>query len=160
MEENRNQRTSEGSATQKNTMQMGPGGPGRGPVGPGGPGGRFGRKVEKPKDAKKTLKRMLKYFSSEGKLLIPLLTSVFIIVCCSVYAPKLQSNAIDAITQGKFDTLNPILITMFVVYAISSLCSFCVAPPSGFGTPCGITIKRQGRELPPKCKSGYRYAWQ
>ena len=67
---------------------------------------------------------MMKYFSSEGKLLIPLLVSVFIIVCCSVYAPKLQSNAIDAITQGKFDTLNPILITMFVIYAISSLCSF------------------------------------
>lgn len=120
MEQNKANKPSDEAQNQK-TVQMGPGGPGRGP---GGPGGRFGRKVEKPKDAKKTLKRMLKYFSSEGKLLIPLLVSVFIIVCCSVYAPKLQSNAIDAITQGEYDTLNPILLTMFVVYAISSLCSF------------------------------------
>ena len=47
-----------------------------------------------------------------------------VVVICSVYAPKLQSNAIDIIASGRFKELTPILITMVVVYIIHSICTF------------------------------------
>lgn len=79
---------------------------------------------EKPKEGKATLKRLIKYFVGEKKILILLLFAVFIIVICSVYAPKLQSNAIDKITLGKFPDLNPILMQMLFVYLLNSICTF------------------------------------
>ena len=80
--------------------------------------------VEKPQDGKKTLKRLLGYFVAEKKMLIMLMLAVVVVVVCSVYAPRLQSNAIDAITQGEWKSLTPILITMVIVYIIHSLCTF------------------------------------
>lgn len=80
--------------------------------------------VEKPQDGKKTLKRLLGYFVAEKKMLVMLMLAVFVVVVCSVYAPRLQSNAIDAITQGEWKSLTPILITMVIVYIIHSLCTF------------------------------------
>ena len=80
--------------------------------------------VEKPQDGKKTLKRLLGYFVAEKKMLVMLMSAVVVVVVCSVYAPRLQSNAIDAITQGEWKSLTPILITMVIVYIIHSLCTF------------------------------------
>lgn len=80
--------------------------------------------VEKPQDGKKTLKRLLGYFVAEKKMLVMLMLAVVVVVVCSVYAPWLQSNAIDAITQGEWKSLTPILITMVIVYIIHSLCTF------------------------------------
>lgn len=80
--------------------------------------------VEKPQDGKKTLKRLLGYFVAEKKMLVMLMLAVVVVVVCSVYAPRLQSNAIDAITQGEWKSLTPILITMVIVYIIHSLCTF------------------------------------
>ena len=77
--------------------------------------------VEKPQDGKKTLKRLLGYFVAEKKMLM---LAVVVVVVCSVYAPRLQSNAIDAITQGEWKSLTPILIVMVIVYIIHSLCTF------------------------------------
>ena len=89
---------------------------------PGGPGSRMGG--EKPKEGKATLKRLIRYFVGEKKILLLLLCAVFVIVICSVYAPKLQSNAIDKITQGEFLDLNPILVQMLFVYLLNSICTF------------------------------------
>lgn len=80
--------------------------------------------VEKPQDGKKTLKRLLGYFVAEKKMLVMLMLAVVVVVVCSVYAPRLQSNAIDAITQGEWKSLTPILIAMVIVYIIHSLCTF------------------------------------
>ena len=80
--------------------------------------------VEKPQDGKKTLKRLLGYFVAEKKMVVMLMLAVVVVVVCSVYAPRLQSNAIDAITQGEWKSLTPILITMVIVYIIHSLCTF------------------------------------
>lgn len=80
--------------------------------------------VEKPQDGKKTLKRLLGYFVVEKKMLVMLMLAVVVVVVCSVYAPRLQSNAIDAITQGEWKSLTPILIVMVIVYIIHSLCTF------------------------------------
>lgn len=80
--------------------------------------------VEKAKDKKGTLKRMIAYFAVEKAMIIGLLAAVIVVVICSVYAPKLQSNAIDIIASGRFKELTPILITMVVVYIIHSICTF------------------------------------
>lgn len=80
--------------------------------------------VEKAKDKKGTLKRMIAYFAAEKAMIIGLLAAVIVVVICSVYAPKLQSNAIDIIASGRFKKLTPILITMVVVYIIHSICTF------------------------------------
>lgn len=80
--------------------------------------------VEKAKDKKGTLKRLTAYFAAEKAMIIWLLAAVIVVVICSVYAPKLQSNAIDIIASGRFRELTPILITMVVVYIIHSICTF------------------------------------
>lgn len=80
--------------------------------------------VEKAEDKKGTLKRMIAYFAAEKAMIIGLLAAVIVVVICSVYAPKLQSNAIDIIASGRFKELTPILITMVVVYIIHSICTF------------------------------------
>lgn len=80
--------------------------------------------VEKAKDKKGTLKRLIAYFAAEKAMIIGLLAAVIVVVICSVYAPKLQSNAIDIIASGRFKELTPILITMVVLYMIHSICTF------------------------------------
>ena len=80
--------------------------------------------VEKAKDKKGTLKRLIAYFAAEKAMIIGLLAAVIVVVICSVYAPKLQSNAIDIIASGRFKELTPLLITMVVVYIIHSICTF------------------------------------
>lgn len=80
--------------------------------------------VEKAKYKKGTLKRLIAYFAAEKAMIIGLLAAVIVVVICSVYAPKLQSNAIDIIASGRFKELTPILITMVVVYIIHSICTF------------------------------------
>lgn len=83
-----------------------------------------GREVEKPKEGRKTLRRLLTYFGKELKMMIALLVAVLIIVICSVYAPRLQSNAIDYIAAGQFSMLTPVLLTMIGLYLVNSVCTF------------------------------------
>lgn len=80
--------------------------------------------VEKPQNGKKTLKRLMGYFVSEKKMLFLLMLAVVVVVACSVYAPKLQSNAIDAIAGRQWDKLLPILIVMVIIYIIHSICTY------------------------------------
>lgn len=80
--------------------------------------------VEKAQDSKKTLSRLVNYFAKESKTLLILLIMVCIGVVAAVYAPKLQSNAIDLITKGEYDRLTATLITMLIVYGVSALASF------------------------------------
>ena len=90
---------------------------------PGMRGPRGRGQVEKPKDGKGTIKRLVKYLSGEGKRLTGLLIAVVTIVCCNVYAPGLQSSAIDIITKKEFEALPTILVYMLIVYGISSMCT-------------------------------------
>lgn len=73
---------------------------------------------------RKTLKRLMGYFVSEKKMLFLLMLAVVVVVACSVYAPKLQSNAIDAIAIRQWDKLSPILIVMVIIYIIHSICTY------------------------------------
>ena len=90
---------------------------------PGQRGPRGPQVVEKPKDLKRTMARLIRYFEYEKQMVAGLLTVVIILVVCSVYAPKLQSEAIDRITEGNFSALPSVLIIMLVVYGITALCT-------------------------------------
>ena len=82
------------------------------------------RQTEKPKDGRKTLRRLVGYFADESKIVLFLLAVVFVVVIASVYAPRLQSDAIDSISQGDFGRLPAILTVMLVVYGVQSLGTF------------------------------------
>lgn len=91
---------------------------------PGMRGPRNRQETEKAQDQKGTIRRLAGYFGNEIKVVILLLAVVLMVVLCSIYAPKLQSNAIDCISAGNFGGLTPILVIMLVLYLIHSLCTF------------------------------------
>lgn len=67
---------------------------------PGARGPRNRQEVEKAKDGKKTLGKLLKYFAAEKFMLLGLLAAVCVLVVCTVSAPGMQSGAIDSIAEG------------------------------------------------------------
>jgi len=79
--------------------------------------------VEKPKEGKKVIKRLVNYFGQEKGMLAALLLIVVVLVVCSVYAPRLQSQAVDRIAAHEFDALPPVLLTMLAVYGVAALCT-------------------------------------
>ena len=89
-----------------------------------GRGGKRNLMVEKPQDGKKTIVRLIKYFKNELNTLIVLLFAVVIACITSVYAPKLQSNAIDCIIARDFNKIAPILVILLIIYGIYSISSF------------------------------------
>ncbi len=91
---------------------------------PGMRRGNRNQEVEKPKSAGETLRRLMGYFGHETKTLVILLTSVAVTVLCTVWAPKLQSSAIDRITEGAFERLPGILEMMLVLYAVHSVATY------------------------------------
>jgi len=100
------------------------------PIGPRGPGGMHARIMrEKPKDVKGTLLKLMKYIGKSKYLVLLLLCAVMVTTVLNLAGPSLQGKAIDAITidpaLGKltvdFDSLIRTLMTMGVVYILSSL---------------------------------------
>lgn len=85
---------------------------------PGMRGARNVQAVEKAKDSRKTLKRLLDYFVKEKYMLIILMIAVCFVVVCSVIAPGLQSEAIDRISEGEFGKLPEILVVMLCMYGV------------------------------------------
>jgi len=79
--------------------------------------------VEKPKNTKETMAKLLRYFAHERNMVFGLMAIVVVMVVCSVTAPKLQSEAIDQLTLGTFHALPAILLRMIGVYAVLSACS-------------------------------------
>lgn len=77
--------------------------------------------VEKPKNGRKTVSKLLKYFKRETGLIVFLILVVVVVVFCSVMAPDLQSKAVDTIAEGRYREIGGILIIMLILYGISSL---------------------------------------
>lgn len=88
---------------------------------PGARGPRNRQAVEKAQDRKSTLKKLVRYFSVEKKRIAVLLTCVAATVAASVYAPRLQSQAIDSITEGRYEDLTFYLTLMLAFYGFQSL---------------------------------------
>ena len=97
-----------------------------------GPGGRHAALVnaEKPKDAGKTLKKLLNYIGRSEYLFFGLLTIMLAITLLGLAAPYIQQIAIDCITldDNKLDVdrdkLIKTLIALGIVYLASSLFSY------------------------------------
>lgn len=90
---------------------------------PGMRSSRDRQEVQKAKDSRKTMGKLLKYFTTEKYMLAGLLGAVCVLVVCTVAAPGLQSEAIDSIAEGTFNNLPKILLTMLVMYGIHCLCT-------------------------------------
>ena len=90
---------------------------------PGMRGQRNRNEVEKAKNVRGTFVRLVGFFKDELKSVIALFVIVLISVVCNVYAPKLQSNAIDTIASGEYHRLSGILAMMLAMYGIMSLMS-------------------------------------
>lgn len=100
------------------------------PMGRGGPRRGFMSEPEKPKNARRTLKRLLGYISSARKMFIALLTVMPLITVFGLIAPSLQKQAIDAITlDGKrlsvdFAQLGLMLALLLLTYVLQSLFTY------------------------------------
>lgn len=78
--------------------------------------------VEHAENFRATLKRIVKYFAHEKILLILMLIVVIFGTLCGVYAPSLQSNAIDIISSETSENFIFTLIFMLIVYLLYSVC--------------------------------------
>lgn len=76
--------------------------------------------VDHAKNSSKTLKRILTYFTHEKKLVISMLLVVIFGTVCGIYAPSLQSQAIDIIAGNIKEDLWFTLFAMFIAYLLYS----------------------------------------
>lgn len=84
---------------------------------------RFKEKA-KPKDLKKTVKRLWKYFECEKKLLLIVLLLVIIDSLLVIIAPYLIGKAVDYIDFKNLNLLNITLIALVLSYLIDVLVKF------------------------------------
>lgn len=85
-----------------------------------GRGQRFAE-VEHAEDAKGTLKRIAAYFVREKAMVFGMLAVVIFGTLCGVFAPGLQSSAIDIIAKTKVGNLTVTVILMLAVYLLYSV---------------------------------------
>ena len=101
----------------------------------GGPGARFGGIKEKPKDAKKILKRLISYISDSKFLLIGLILIVIIYTIANLYSNILLKDVIAALgvfnvddkiftTAPDLDAFKLAVITLIVVYLFYIVTSY------------------------------------
>lgn len=77
--------------------------------------------VEHAENTGKTLKRVAAYFTQEKAMVLCMLIIVVLGTICGVYAPSLQSNAVDIIAGIRTGRLAPTLILMLAVYLFYSI---------------------------------------
>lgn len=78
--------------------------------------------VEHARDKKGTTKRMLSYFAKEKVLVAAMFFVILFGTICGVYAPKLQSEAIDQIFAQKREALFLFIGGMLLLYLIYTGC--------------------------------------
>ncbi|MBR1470081.1 MAG: ABC transporter ATP-binding protein [Lachnospiraceae bacterium] len=104
-----------------------------------------GAETEKAKDSKGTFMRMLRYFTCEKRAICLLLLMVLLGVVCGILAPRLQSSAIDAITQRNFGQLPRLLCCMAIIYAVSCLAAYLQGRESALISQ--RTVKQMRKDL-------------
>ena len=77
--------------------------------------------VEHAENIGPTLKRLVRCFTQEKATVFVLLTVVILGTLCGIYAPSLQSDAIDIIAGERNGRLIPTLLLMLTVYLLFSL---------------------------------------
>lgn len=76
--------------------------------------------VQHAQDVKTTLKRIVSYFVKENIMVFCMLAAVIFGTLCGVFAPSLQSKAIDIIAGTRDGSLAKTLIMMLAVYLLYS----------------------------------------
>lgn len=102
-----------------------------------GPGGMIGQPVDKPKDFKGTLSRLLKYMGPYKMSLIIVVIMTVLSNTFSIISPKILGNATTVLYNGEkdilnkvpgahvdFDALKQILITLAILYALSAVFTY------------------------------------
>lgn len=90
-------------------------------------GNRFSKPVEKPKNAKGTLKRLIAYFKPQKSLMILVVFLVFVGSLINLFIPYLIGLGIDSISLKagvNFKNLKVIVILMILIYILSSFITF------------------------------------
>lgn len=77
-------------------------------------------KAQHAQDSGAALRRILVYFAEEKVMVAAMLAVVIFGTLCGVYAPSLQSNAIDVMAKSRSGNLVAILTMMTVVYLLYS----------------------------------------
>ena len=86
-------------------------------TGRGGGRNRFAE-VEHAENAGRTLRRIVAYFAREKAMVLAMLAVVIFGTLCGIYAPALQSRAIDIIAGARQGALTPALALMLLVYLL------------------------------------------
>lgn len=73
-------------------------------------------------DAGATVRRIFTYFMRERTLVIGMLVIVVSGTLCGIYAPSLQSDAVDIIAGEKKGVLSHTLLFMLFAYLLYSVC--------------------------------------
>ena len=79
--------------------------------------------AEHAEDVGATVRRIITYFLHEKKLVIFMLVIVVFGTLCGIYAPSLQSKAVDIIAGERAGVLSHTLLFMLSVYLLYSACS-------------------------------------
>jgi ATP-binding cassette subfamily B protein len=85
----------------------------------GGPRGMM-REVEKPKNMKNILRRLLVYFRTEKTILLMLFICVVVVSLSTLAGPSMQGSAIDSIFNKEFGVLPVLLLAMLGIYAVNT----------------------------------------
>ena len=105
-------------------------------------GNRFAE-TEYAKDISWTLKRIGSYFAKEKKLIFGMLAAVLGGALCGIYAPILQSNAVDIIAGQRNGDLKTTLALMLAAYLFVSLLRLAQGV---FSARLSLRIVKQFRE--------------
>ncbi|MCL2093166.1 MAG: ABC transporter ATP-binding protein/permease [Treponema sp.] len=94
--------------------------------GRGGPGMMMGQPVEKPKNLRGTLKRIIRYLGTQKYALTGLIIMVISSSALSLVMPVLQKDAINTISLSEglrvdFDSLTRILVQMGILFVITAV---------------------------------------
>jgi ATP-binding cassette, subfamily B, multidrug efflux pump len=100
-----------------------PGAPPRlaGMPGPGGGGGPHGRRIERAKDARGTLRRLMRYLRPYGGSLIFVVLVAGSGTGLALAAPYLMGRAVDQLTQGDVRALLVPVLLMLAAYLLSAV---------------------------------------
>ena len=79
--------------------------------------------AERAENVGVTVRRIITYFMHEKKLVIFMLAIVVFGTLCGIYAPSLQSRAVDIIAGERSGALSHTLLFMLSIYLIYSVCS-------------------------------------
>ena len=88
-----------------------------------GPGARFAT-VEHAENAGAALRRIAAYFGKEKAMVLGMLAAVVFGTLCGVYAPSVQSRAIDIIAGSRGGFLLPtvgLMAAVYLLYSVSQL---------------------------------------